>query len=76
LQLFYGDKSVKPDLSLVDALAKFMVPQCEHGVARACGFIAVADFGLGKNQEGNQALKQACGLGDYWACWIARTYGK
>jgi uncharacterized protein len=75
LQVFYGDRSVNPNLNLVQDLAQFMVPQCEHGVARACGFIAVADFGLGRKDAGNAALKQACELGDYWACWIGQSYG-
>jgi hypothetical protein len=76
LQQYYGDKTVEPNLGLVEELAQFMVPQCDHGVARACGFIAVADFGLGKDAEGSKALKQACELGDYWACWIGKTYGR
>ncbi len=74
LQVFYGDTTVRPNRQAVESLAEFMVPQCQQGVARACGFIAVADIGLGKKTEANQYLRQACDLGDYWACWIGKTY--
>lgn len=76
LKMFYGASDVSPNQGLISELAQFMVPQCEHGVARACGFIAVSDFYLGRKEEGNRALKQACELSDYWACWIGKTYGK
>ncbi|HVJ15559.1 MAG TPA: tetratricopeptide repeat protein [Polyangiaceae bacterium] len=74
LQVFYGDQSAKPNLALVDSIAQFMVPQCQQGVARACGFIAVAHLGLGRRAEAARELKHACDIGDYWTCWIAKNY--
>ena len=53
-----------------------MVPQCQDGVARACGFLGVAYHGLGAPQDGDAALRHACQLKDYWACDILARRGK
>jgi uncharacterized protein len=69
LNIVYGEN--RPvNQELLSHIVPVMQPQCEQNVARACGFLGAAYFGLGDANAAQSNLARACQLGDYWACDI------
>jgi len=75
LNVLYGEKH-SVDSGQLTQIVPIMKPQCTQGVARACGFLGAAYIALGDASASGAYLKQACKLGDYWACNILQRQKK
>lgn len=69
LNTVYGEQR-QINTQLLSSILPVMKPQCDENVARACGFLGAAYFGLGDAAVAKTYLDRACFLGDYWACDI------
>ncbi|MGC4067901.1 MAG: tetratricopeptide repeat protein [Polyangiaceae bacterium] len=72
LATYFGETTVSFRSDRLEELIVLMGPQCNQHVARACGFIGVAQRILGKTTEAKRTLEQACSAGDYWACSLPK----
>jgi hypothetical protein len=75
LNTLYGEQR-QVNRELLSSILPVMKPQCDENVARACGFLGAAYFGLGDEGVAQTYLSRACFLGDYWACDIQKRRKK
>lgn len=62
----------KPNTSGLEHTVKTMKPQCDTKEGRACTFLGMAEYGLGKKGPAAGHLKDACGYKDPLGCELAK----
>ena len=67
----YGDRTAANRSSLQHVIST-MKPQCDQKEGRACSFLGIAEFGLGKKPDSQKSLAAACGFKDPLGCELAR----
>lgn len=67
----YGDSSAITGRGPLAMIGREMKPQCDQQEGRACTFLGIAQFGLGRKDDGQASLKQGCDLKDPLGCTLA-----
>ncbi len=66
----FGDAGARTSGRSLEMIGGEMQPQCDQHEGRACTFLGIAQFGLGRKADGQASLKQGCDLKDPLGCTL------